>query len=119
MVSMDNANMDHANDQDCVKIKEETEVDEENTNTTGKIYVKPLIRIKKDPSLKSTSDDVQRAIKGLREIPDEELKEFLDDEDFMEGLDVVDAWERDEDKNRENEQDTTESTKQGKNQLSR
>lgn len=59
----------------------------------------------KDPGSKSTNDDVQRAIEGLKEIPDEELQEFLDDEDFMEGLDVVDAWEGDEEKNRDLEQD--------------
>ncbi|XP_031844928.1 uncharacterized protein LOC116432351 isoform X2 [Nomia melanderi] len=53
---------------------------------------------KKESTLKSTNEDVQRAIEGLKEIPDEELQEFLDDEDFMEGLDVVDAWEGDEEK---------------------
>ncbi|XP_076301166.1 uncharacterized protein LOC143219166 isoform X2 [Lasioglossum baleicum] len=53
---------------------------------------------KKGSTLKSTNEDVQRAIEGLKEIPDEELQEFLDDEDFMEGLDVVDAWEGDEEK---------------------
>ncbi|KAK1137488.1 hypothetical protein K0M31_001995 [Melipona bicolor] len=56
---------------------------------------------KKEPTLKSTNEDVQRAIEGLKDIPDEELQEFLDDEDFMEGLDVVDAWEGDEEKGRE------------------
>ncbi|EZA49396.1 hypothetical protein DMN91_009446 [Ooceraea biroi] len=61
----------------------------------------------KDAASKSTNDDVQRAIEGLKEIPDEELQEFLDDEDFMEGLDVVDAWEGDEEKNKVKvEQDT-------------
>ncbi|XP_012255981.2 serine/arginine repetitive matrix protein 1-like [Athalia rosae] len=45
-----------------------------------------------------TNDDVQRAIEGLKDIPDEELQEFLDDEDFMEGLDVVDAWEGEEER---------------------
>lgn len=45
-----------------------------------------------------TNDDVQRAIDGLKDIPDEELQEFLDDEDFMAGLDVVDAWEGEEEK---------------------
>ncbi|XP_046625803.1 serine/arginine repetitive matrix protein 1-like isoform X2 [Neodiprion virginianus] len=48
-----------------------------------------------------TNDDVQRAIEGLKDIPDEELQEFLDDEDFMEGLDVVDAWEGEEEKRHE------------------
>lgn len=48
-----------------------------------------------------TNDDVQRAIEGLKDIPDEELQEFLDDEDFMEGLDVVDAWEGEEEKRAE------------------
>lgn len=56
---------------------------------------------KKELTLKSTNEDVQRAIEGLKDIPDEELQEFLDDEDFMEGLDVVDAWEGDEEKSRE------------------
>ncbi|XP_043800834.1 uncharacterized protein LOC122719243 [Apis laboriosa] len=56
---------------------------------------------KKEPILKSTNEDVQRAIEGLKDIPDEELQEFLDDEDFMEGLDVVDAWEGDEEKGRD------------------
>jgi len=65
-----------------------------------------------NPGSKNTNDDVQRAIEGLKEIPDEELQEFLDDEDFMEGLDVVDAWEGDEEKNREVEQDTTNLVKQ-------
>lgn len=108
------SNMDDANEH--VQVKEEEEMEE---NTVGKIYVKQLHQILEDPSSKSTSDEVQRAIKGLKEIPDEELKEFLDDEAFLAGLDVVDAWERDEDKNFENKQDTTRSTKQGENQLSR
>ncbi|XP_011690922.1 PREDICTED: serine/arginine repetitive matrix protein 2-like isoform X2 [Wasmannia auropunctata] len=108
--------MDDATDKNRVRIKEEKEI----TSTTGKIYVKQPHQILVNSSLKTTNDDeVQRAIKGLREIPDEELKEFLDDEDFMEGLNVVDAWEGDEDKNRELEQDMAGSTKQGKNQLSR
>lgn len=113
---MDNANVEN------LEIKEKKEIKEEIPNASGKIKVKRLDQIlEMDPLLKSTNDDVQRAIKGLREIPDEELKEFLDDEDFMEGLDVVDAWERDEDKNRENEQNknTTGSAKQGEKQLSR
>lgn len=79
----------------------------EKMKTTSKIYVKQPHEILKDSSLKNTNDDVQRAIEGLKEIPDEELQEFLDDEDFMEGLDVVDAWEGDEERNRENEQDKT------------
>lgn len=103
---------------DHIQVKEEIKIkEEESTKTSGRIYAKRPQR--EDPSSKSTNDDVQRAIKGLREIPDEELKEFLDDEDFMEGLDVVDAWEGDEDKNRDNEQDMTASTKQGENQFSR
>jgi len=110
--------MDDANDK-VVQVKEEAEIKKEDTNITGRIFVKQFHQLLEDPLLKSTSDDVQRAIKGLREIPDEELNEFLDDEDFMKGLDVVDAWERDEDKNREIEQNRTESTKQGKNQISR
>lgn len=111
------SNMDGTNDKDHVQIKEEREARGETTKATGNMYMKQFHQIPEDPLLKSTSDDVQRAIKGLREIPDEELKEFLDDEDFMEGLDVVDAWEGDEDKNRENEQNMTRSsTKQGKNQ---
>lgn len=109
--------MGDATNEDHVQIKKETE--EETRKSTGRIYVKKFNEICEDPSAKSTSDDVQRAIKGLKEIPDEELKEFLDDEDFMEGLDVVDAWEGDEDKNRENEQDTKRSTKKGESQLSR
>ncbi|XP_072753833.1 uncharacterized protein [Anoplolepis gracilipes] len=75
----------------------------EKMKTTGKIHVKQSHEIIKDASLKNI--DVQRAIEGLKEIPDEELQEFLDDEDFMQGLDVVDAWEGDEERNRENEQD--------------
>lgn len=102
-----------------VQLKEEMEIKKEDANTAGRIFVKQFHQLLEDPLLKNTSDDVQRAIKGLREIPDEELNEFLDDEDFMKGLDVVDAWERDEDKNREIEQVKTESTKQGKNQISR
>ncbi|CAK9820327.1 hypothetical protein ANTQUA_LOCUS10593 [Anthophora quadrimaculata] len=62
---------------------------------------------KKESTLKSTNEDVQRAIEGLKDIPDEELQEFLDDEDFMEGLDVVDAWEGDEEKGRDIEFKTT------------
>lgn len=110
------SNMDDANEH--VQIKEEKEI-EENKSTVGKIFVKQFHQILEEPSLKSTSDDVQRAIKGLKEIPDEELKEFLDDEAFLAGLDVVDAWERDEDKNHDDKQNTTRSTKQGENQLSR
>ncbi|XP_018369502.1 PREDICTED: protein SON-like isoform X1 [Trachymyrmex cornetzi] len=110
--------MDDANDK-VVEVKEEPETKKEDANITGRIFVKQFHHLLEDPLFKSTSDDVQRAIKGLREIPDEELNEFLDDEDFMKGLDVVDAWERDEDKNREIEQNRTESTKQGKNQISR
>ncbi|EGI60396.1 PREDICTED: serine/arginine repetitive matrix protein 2-like isoform X1 [Acromyrmex echinatior] len=106
-------------DDKVVQVKEESEIKKEDANITGRIFVKQFHQLLEDPLLKSTSDDVQRAIKGLREIPDEELNEFLDDEDFMKGLDVVDAWERDEDKNREIEQNRTESTKQGKNQISR
>ncbi|XP_071632884.1 uncharacterized protein [Temnothorax longispinosus] len=118
--------MDNASDKDNDQMKEVKETEGQATKTTGKIFVKKFHQISEEPLLKS-DDHVQRAIKGLKEIPDEELKEelkelkeFLDDEDFMlEGLDVVDAWEGDEDKNRENEQDMTESKKQGENQLSR
>ncbi|KAL6267456.1 hypothetical protein P5V15_000532 [Pogonomyrmex californicus] len=102
-------NTSNKEDQHQVKVKEEK------METIGKIYVKQPHEILDDPLLKSTeNDDVQRAIKGLREIPDEELKEFLDDEAFMAGLDVVDAWEGDEDKNRE--QDKTKSIGQKKKQ---
>lgn len=83
----------------------------EKVETTCKIYVKQPHEIMKSAS-KSTNDDVQRAIEGLKEIPDEELQEFLDDEAFMEGLDVVDAWEGDEEKNREAEQLPADSTQQ-------
>lgn len=48
--------------------------------------------------VESTSEDVQRAIEGLKDIPDEELQDFLD-EDFMKGLNVVDAWESEEEEN--------------------
>lgn len=75
----------------------------EKMETVYKIYVKKPHEILKPSLLRNTNDDVQRAIEGLKEIPDEELQEFLDDEAFMEGLDVVDAWEGDEDKNREME----------------
>lgn len=107
--------MDDPND--FIQIKEE--IDEKPIKIGGKLFVKQFQQIHEDSSSKSANDDVQRAIEGLREIPDEELKEFLDDEDFMQGLDVVDAWEGDEDKNRDTEQDMPGSTKQGENQLSR
>ncbi|XP_076236293.1 uncharacterized protein LOC143180447 isoform X1 [Calliopsis andreniformis] len=74
---------------------------------------------KKESTLKSTNEDVQRAIEGLKEIPDEELQEFLDDEDFMEGLDVVDAWEGDEEKGREVEPKTSHAKEQEQKRLSR
>ncbi|KAL2716791.1 serine/arginine repetitive matrix protein 2 [Vespula squamosa] len=51
--------------------------------------------MKKESIIRSTNESVQRAIEGLKGIPDEELQEFLDDE-FMEGLNVVDAWEGEE-----------------------
>ncbi|KAG7199425.1 hypothetical protein KM043_014053 [Ampulex compressa] len=70
----------------------------------GRIEQKQSYGTKKEPMLKSTNEDVQRAIEGLKDIPDEELQEFLDDEDFMEGLNVVDAWEGDEEKQREVDQ---------------
>lgn len=91
----------------------------EKMKTSNKIYVKQSHEILKDSSLKSTNDDVQRAIEGLKEIPDEELQEFLDDEDFMEGLDVVDAWEGDEERNRENEQDKTNAAERKEKRSSR
>lgn len=47
---------------------------------------------------KLDNDDVQRAIDGLADIPDDKLQEFLNDKDFIEGLDVVDAWEGGTDK---------------------
>lgn len=85
----------------------QVEIKQEDVKPTIKIHIKQPHELLKDSSLKNTNDDVQRAIQGLREIPDEELQEFLDDEDFMQGLDVVDAWEGDEERNRENEQDKT------------
>lgn len=91
---------------------------DEKMETTCKIYVKQPHEILKQSSLKSINDDVQRAIEGLKEIPDEELQGFLDDESFMEGLDVVDAWEGDEDKNREMER-PADSTEQKTKPLSR
>ncbi|KAL0117918.1 hypothetical protein PUN28_008951 [Cardiocondyla obscurior] len=100
---------------ESIKIKEE--VEEEVTTTTNKTSTKPFHSVEESLSKSSTNDDVQRAIEGLKEIPDEELKEFLDDEDFMEGLDVVDAWEREEDKLRDIEQDSTRPTKQRENPL--
>uniref|UniRef100_A0A0C9Q4C2 Srrm2_1 protein n=2 Tax=Fopius arisanus TaxID=64838 RepID=A0A0C9Q4C2_9HYME len=45
-----------------------------------------------DRDSRDTHDDVQRAIDGLKDIPDDELQEFLDDEDFN----IVDTWEGDE-----------------------
>lgn len=89
----------------------------ENQKTgVGKIY------LKKPQELKSASknpDNVQRAIEGLKEIPDEELQEFLDDKEFMEEL-VLDAWEGEEEKTWEdNEQNATSSTKQKKRRSSR
>ncbi|XP_015428998.1 PREDICTED: serine/arginine repetitive matrix protein 1-like [Dufourea novaeangliae] len=74
---------------------------------------------KKESTLKSTNEDVQRAIEGLKEIPDEELQEFLDDEDFMEGLDVVDAWEGDEEKGREVDPKSSHTKEQEQKRLSR
>ena len=74
---------------------------------------------KKESTLKSTNEDVQRAIEGLKDIPDEELQEFLDDEDFMEGLDVVDAWEGDEEKTREVESKTSHAKDQDQKRPSR
>lgn len=47
--------------------------------------------------VRSTNDEVQRAIEGLKDIGDDELQEFLDDEEFMQGLNVVDAWDGEED----------------------
>lgn len=91
----------------------------EKMKISGKIYVKQSHEILKDSSLKNTNDDVQRAIEGLKEIPDEELQDFLDDEDFMEGLDVVDAWERDEERNRENEQNKTNAAERKEKRSSR
>ncbi|XP_008543212.1 uncharacterized protein LOC103568233 [Microplitis demolitor] len=44
---------------------------------------------------RNTNEEVQRAIEGLKDMPDDELQEFLD-EDFMEGLNVVDAWDGEE-----------------------
>lgn len=81
-----------------------------NMETIGKIYVKPPHEILKESLLKS---DVQRAIEGLKDIPDEELQEFLNEQDIMGELDVVDTWEGDEDRNRETEHgtDTTERQK--------
>ncbi|XP_067210872.1 serine/arginine repetitive matrix protein 1 isoform X2 [Linepithema humile] len=83
----------------------------EKMETSGKIYVKPPQEMLKDSSSK---DDGQRASEGPREMPDEELrfiKELVDD-DFMQGLDVLDAWEGDEDKSHENEQNVTDTVKQ-------
>ena len=42
------------------------------------------------------ANDLQRAIDGLKDIPDADFQELFNDEDFMKGLDVVDAWEGDE-----------------------
>lgn len=82
--------------------------------TSKRIDVKQSHEVPKDSSLTNTNDDVQRAIEGLREMPDEELRFIKDlvDDDFMQGLDVLDAWEGDEDKNHENEQNTMDSIKQ-------
>lgn len=88
----------------------------EKMETSEKIYVKQPQDILKDSSLKNINDDVQHAIEGVKDMPDEELrfiKELVDD-DFMQGLDVLDAWEGDEDKNHENEQNTMDSVKQNK-----
>lgn len=95
------------------------DIKQEEMKTTIKIHVKRPHELLKDSSLKNTNDDVQRAIRGLKEIPDEELQEFLDDEDFMEGLDVVDAWEGDEERNRENEQDKTNAVERKERRSSR
>lgn len=89
----------------------------ENRETIGKIYLKKLEELK--PASKNSNNDVQRAIEGLKEIPDEELQDFLDDKEFMEELDVLDAWEEeknvgDEEITWNNEQNPAESTKQKK-----
>lgn len=85
-----------------IKVEVKEEPSEERMETMCKIYVKPPHEIMNPSSLANTNDDVQRAIRGIQEMPDEELQGlFLDDEEFMEGLDVVDAWEGDEDKKAE------------------
>lgn len=90
----------------------------ENQKTcVGKIYLKKPQELKS--ASKDPDNDVQRAIEGLKEIPDEELQEFLDDKEFMEEL-VLDAWEGEEEKTWEdNEQNATSSTKQKKRRSSR
>lgn len=83
--------------------EEQTQDKQSEQVKTCKIYVKQPHEIMNSASLnssplKNTNENIERTIQGLREMPDEELKEFLDDEAFIEGLDVVDAWEGDEDK---------------------
>lgn len=88
------------------KMKDSSVKNNVQNESMDQFYTKQSVD-KKESALKSTNEDVQRAIEGLKDIPDEELQEFLDDEDFMEGLDVVDAWEGDEEKGREVELKTT------------
>ncbi|XP_068970838.1 serine/arginine repetitive matrix protein 2-like [Bombus flavifrons] len=88
------------------KMKDSSVKNNVQNESMDQFYTKQSVD-KKESALKSTNEDVQRAIEGLKDIPDEELQEFLDDEDFMEGLDVVDAWEGDEEKGREVEFKTT------------
>lgn len=105
--------MDNASNTENSKQMEQQVEQSAKTNKIGKIYVRQPHEIMKD-SLKNTNDDVQRAIEGLKEIPDEELQEFLNDEDFMEGLDVVDAWHGDDDRNRETEHKIDLAAREGK-----
>ncbi|XP_043502839.1 uncharacterized protein LOC122524588 isoform X2 [Polistes fuscatus] len=75
-------------------------IEQETNNKASELKKEQSSIVQKESIVKKTTEDVQRAIEGLKEIPDEELQEFLGD-DFMEGLNVVDAWEGEEDKNRE------------------
>ncbi|KAI4497896.1 hypothetical protein M0802_007012 [Mischocyttarus mexicanus] len=74
-------------------------VKETNNKSTDMLKKEQSSNVEKESIVKKTTEDLQRAIEGLKEIPDEEFQEFLGD-DFMEGLNVVDAWEG-EDKNHE------------------
>lgn len=84
---------------------------ETDNKASDKLKKEQFSIVQKESIVKKTTEDVQRAIDGLKEIPDEELQEFLGD-DFMEGLNVVDAWEGEEDKNREEQKSQTKENEQ-------
>lgn len=96
---------DNMEDHNQVTIKQSEKMD-----TLDNVHLKQSHELEQDSSSQCNNADMQRAIESLKGMPDEELQECFE-EDFMEGLDVVDAWEGDEDKNREFEH--TIPTKEG------